>query len=110
MPFCLISFWALVLLVLKEWDIYELELLRSIYSCKKLLYNPFTLHIMQALKYFSTHKQLFDKLIKTSMTLLAKDGGSDDGFSLSSAIVNFVLQRDGLGSARELYKRYVTAD
>lgn len=109
MPFCLISFWALVLLVLKEWDIYELELLRSIYSFKKLLYDPFTLHIMQALKYFSTQKQ-FDKLVETSMISLAKDGGSDDGFSLSSAIVNFVLQRDGLGSARELYKRYVTAD
>lgn len=65
---------------------------------------------MQALKYFSTHKKFFDKLVETSISLLAKDGGSDDGFSLSATIVNFVLQRDGLGSARELYKRYATAD
>ncbi|KAK4360423.1 hypothetical protein RND71_019375 [Anisodus tanguticus] len=49
----------------------------------------------------------FDKLVETSMTLLVKHGGSDDGFSLSSTIVNFVLQRDGLGSARELYKRFL---
>lgn len=41
------------------------------------------------------------------MALLAKDGGSDGGFSLSSAIVNYVLQKDGLRSAREMYRRYV---
>lgn len=62
---------------------------------------------LMALKYFSAHKQFLDKLLETSMTLLAKDGGSDDGFSLSSTIVNFVLQRDGLGNARELYKRFL---
>lgn len=62
---------------------------------------------LMALKYFSTHKKFFDKLVETSISLLAKDGGSDDGFSLSTTIVNFVLQRDGLGSARELYKRFL---
>ncbi|XP_060175737.1 uncharacterized protein LOC132606313 [Lycium barbarum] len=62
---------------------------------------------LMALKYFSTRKKFFDKLVETSKSVLAKDGGSDDGFSLSSAIINFVLQRDGLGSARELYKRFL---
>ncbi|KAK4348050.1 hypothetical protein RND71_034389 [Anisodus tanguticus] len=62
---------------------------------------------LMALKYFSIHKQFFDKLVETSMTLLAKYGGSDDGFSLSSTNINFVLQRDGLGRARELYKRFL---
>ncbi|MCD7471444.1 U3 snoRNP protein [Datura stramonium] len=62
---------------------------------------------LMALRYFSAHKQFLDKLVETSMTLLAKDGGSDDGFSLSSTIVSFVLQRDGLGNARELYKRFL---
>lgn len=82
------------------------ELMRNVLA-KAPVSEAETIWLM-ALKYFSTHKQLFDKLVKTSMTLLAKDGGSDDGFSLSSAIVNFVLQRDGLGSARELYKRFLS--
>lgn len=41
-----------------------------------------------------------------SVLLLAKDGGNDSGFSLSSTIVNYVLQRDGVKSAREMYKRW----
>lgn len=41
-----------------------------------------------------------------SLGLLAKYGGSDDGFSLSSAIVKIFLQKDGIQSAREMYKRY----
>lgn len=45
--------------------------------------------------------------MEISLVLLAKDGGSDVGFSLSSAIVNFVLQKDGIQSAREMYKRCV---
>lgn len=36
MPFCLISFYALVLLVLNEWNVNKLELRRSIYSQKNL--------------------------------------------------------------------------
>lgn len=42
-----------------------------------------------------------------SLFSLAKDGGSDNGFSLSTAIINFVLQKDGIQHAREIYKRYV---
>lgn len=65
---------------------------------------------MQALKYFSTHKKFFHKLVEISMISLAKYGGSDDGFSLFATIVNFVLQNNGFESARELYKRYASAD
>lgn len=63
---------------------------------------------MQGLKYFSNHKRYFDKLVDISLSSLIRDGGSDDGFSLSSAIVNFVLQKNGIQSARDMYKRYVS--
>ncbi|KAL3519447.1 hypothetical protein ACH5RR_017596 [Cinchona calisaya] len=60
---------------------------------------------LMAFKYFAHHRQYFDKLVETSILALAKYGGSDNGFSLSSTIVNFVLQRDGVQSAREIYTR-----
>ncbi|KAJ0450248.1 putative U3 small nucleolar RNA-associated protein [Helianthus annuus] len=61
---------------------------------------------LMGLKYFSNHKHYFNKLVDISLTSLIRDGGSDDGFSLSSAIVNFVLQKDGIQSARDMYKRF----
>ncbi|XP_022848287.1 U3 small nucleolar RNA-associated protein 6 homolog isoform X1 [Olea europaea var. sylvestris] len=63
---------------------------------------------LMGLKYFANQRHHFDKLVETSIVLLAKDGGSDSGFSLSSAIVNFVLQRDGAKAAREIYRRFLT--
>lgn len=60
----------------------------------------------QALKFFSNQRHYCDKLVELSLVSLAKDGGSDDGFSLSSAIVNVVLQKDGIKSARDMYKRF----
>lgn len=60
---------------------------------------------MQALKLFANLKSYFDKLVEISIGSLIKDGGSDDGFSLSSAIVNFVLQKEGIQQARDMYKR-----
>ncbi|XP_076915375.1 uncharacterized protein LOC143580994 [Bidens hawaiensis] len=62
---------------------------------------------LMGLKYFSSHKHYFDKLVDISVSSLIRDGGSDDGFSLSSAIVNFVLQKDGIQSARDMYKRFL---
>lgn len=62
---------------------------------------------MQALKLFSTQKEYFGKLVDLSVVSLARDGDRDNGFSLSSAIVNFVFQKDGIQIAREMYKRYV---
>lgn len=56
---------------------------------------------------FSNQKEYFDKLVEIAIVSLAKDGGSDDGFSLSAAIVNFVFQEDGIRKARDMYKRYV---
>ncbi|KAM7260990.1 hypothetical protein ACFE04_026465 [Oxalis oulophora] len=47
------------------------------------------------------------KLLETAIYLVAKDGDSEDGFSVSSAIVNFVLQKDGIHRAREIYKRFL---
>ena len=63
---------------------------------------------LQGLKYFSNQKHHFEKLVVISISSLIRDGGSDDGFSLSSAIVNFVLQKNGIQSARDMHKRYVT--
>ncbi|KAI8002026.1 hypothetical protein LOK49_LG09G00307 [Camellia lanceoleosa] len=62
---------------------------------------------IMALKFFSNQRYYFDKLVEISLVSLAKDGGSDDGFSLSSAIVNFVLQKDGIQCARDTYKRFL---
>jgi len=62
---------------------------------------------IQALKFFSNQRHYFDKLVELSVVSLAKDGGSDDGFSLSFAIVNIVLQKDGIKSARAMYKRFL---
>lgn len=38
---------------------------------------------------------------------LARDGGSENGFCLSSAILRFILQKEGIQQARDIYKRYV---
>ncbi|GFZ06337.1 hypothetical protein Acr_18g0005070 [Actinidia rufa] len=62
---------------------------------------------LSALKFFSNQRHYFDKLVELSLVSLTKDGGNDDGFSLSSAIVNFVLQKDGIQRARDMYKRYL---
>ncbi|KAF4372560.1 hypothetical protein F8388_027233 [Cannabis sativa] len=62
---------------------------------------------IMALKLFSSQKEYFEKLVGLSIVSISKDGDSDNGFSLSSAIVNFVLQNDGIQSAREMYKRFL---
>ncbi|KAK1422588.1 hypothetical protein QVD17_17873 [Tagetes erecta] len=62
---------------------------------------------LMGLKYFSNHKHYLDKLVDISLSSLIRDGGSDDRFSLSSAIVNFVLQKNGIQSARDMYKRFL---
>ncbi|XP_023742761.1 uncharacterized protein LOC111890920 [Lactuca sativa] len=62
---------------------------------------------LMGLKYFANQKQYFDKLVDISVSCLTRDGGSDDGFSLSSTIVNFILQKNGIQSARDMYKRFL---
>ncbi|KAK6149739.1 hypothetical protein DH2020_017264 [Rehmannia glutinosa] len=62
---------------------------------------------IMGLKYFANQRRHFDKLVETSILVLAKYGGSDSGFSLSSTILNFILQRDGVESARKMYKRFL---
>ncbi|KAL7103913.1 hypothetical protein ACP275_08G210600 [Erythranthe tilingii] len=53
----------------------------------------------RGLKYFTNHRRHFDKLVEASFSSYAKDGESDSGFSLSSTIKNFILQRDGVDSS-----------
>ncbi|KAK6264987.1 hypothetical protein SCA6_020421 [Theobroma cacao] len=62
---------------------------------------------MMALKFFANQKKYFEKLIELSLISVAKYGGRDNGFSLSSAVVNFILHKDGLQHAREVYKRFL---
>lgn len=62
---------------------------------------------LMVLKFFTNQKEYFDKLVEIAIVSLAKDGGSDDGFSLSSAFVNFVFQKDGIQKARDMYKRFL---
>ncbi|KAL8461458.1 hypothetical protein ACS0TY_032796 [Phlomoides rotata] len=59
------------------------------------------------LKYFVNQRRHFDKLVEMSFILLTRDGGSDSGFSLSSTILNFILERDGVECARGMYKRFL---
>ncbi|KAJ8761825.1 hypothetical protein K2173_004674 [Erythroxylum novogranatense] len=62
---------------------------------------------MLALKFFAAEKHYFDKLVEMSFILVAKDGGGENGYSVPWSIVNFVLQKDGIESARETYKRFL---
>jgi len=58
------------------------------------------------MKLFFHDKVWFEKLVKTAMLSLSLAGGSDSGASVSSAIVGWHLQRDGMKHARKMYKRY----
>lgn len=62
---------------------------------------------LKALKFYASHRQYFDKLVEISIVSLARDGGSENGFSLSSAVVSFILQKDGIHKARDIYKRFL---
>ncbi|KZV16145.1 hypothetical protein F511_13281 [Dorcoceras hygrometricum] len=62
---------------------------------------------LMGLQYFANQRHYFDKLVDTAVPLLTKYGGNDCGFSLSSTIVNFILQRDGIDSTRLMYKRFL---
>ncbi|GAB2231588.1 hypothetical protein Drorol1_Dr00010597 [Drosera rotundifolia] len=63
---------------------------------------------LTALEFFANEEKYFRKLVKLSVVSLTRDGGSEDGFSLSSVIVDSVLQKDGIEKARALYKRYTS--
>ncbi|KAL6647631.1 hypothetical protein ACP70R_015068 [Stipagrostis hirtigluma subsp. patula] len=60
-----------------------------------------------AMKLFSHEKIFFEKLVKCAMLSLSSAGGSDSGASVSSAVVGWVLQRDGVKQARKMYKRFL---
>ncbi|OEL26508.1 hypothetical protein BAE44_0012475 [Dichanthelium oligosanthes] len=60
-----------------------------------------------AMKLFSREKIYFEKLVKCAMLSLSLAGGSDSGASVSSAIVGWYLQRDGMKQARKVYKRFL---
>ncbi|PRQ20054.1 putative tetratricopeptide-like helical domain-containing protein [Rosa chinensis] len=62
---------------------------------------------LMALKFFANQKHYFDKLVEISVRSLTKNGGNEQGFSLSAAIMHFVLQKDGVLHAREIYKRFI---
>ncbi|XP_047064850.1 uncharacterized protein LOC124672712 [Lolium rigidum] len=58
-----------------------------------------------AMKLFSHDKIYFKKLVKCATLSLSSAGGSDCGASVASAIVGWVLQKDGIKQARKMYKR-----
>ncbi|KAK7292424.1 hypothetical protein RIF29_08203 [Crotalaria pallida] len=62
---------------------------------------------VKALKFYANQRRYFDKLVEISVISLARDGGSDNGFSLSSAIISCILQKDGIQHARDMYKRFL---
>ncbi|KAJ0982963.1 hypothetical protein J5N97_011218 [Dioscorea zingiberensis] len=62
---------------------------------------------LMALKFFSTRKKHFEKLVQSLMMELAKASKSDNGYTIAFAAVSWVLQRDGVKRAREMYKRFL---
>ncbi|MQM15773.1 hypothetical protein Taro_048723, partial [Colocasia esculenta] len=58
-----------------------------------------------AIKFFSNRKEYFEKLVQSFMFQLAKTAGGDGGYFISCAIVNCILQRDGVKHARGMYQR-----
>ncbi|KAK4254752.1 hypothetical protein QN277_010087 [Acacia crassicarpa] len=81
------------------------ELLR--YCLRKFPVSKSEILWVMALKLYANGRPYFDKLLEISVTTLARDGGSENGFSLSSVIVNFILQKDGIQQARKIYKRFL---
>jgi U3 small nucleolar RNA-associated protein 6 len=73
----------------------------STFALSEIVHNAF-----QAMKLFSSEKIYFEKLVKCAMLSLSLAGGSDMGASVSSAIVGWYLQKDGMKQARKMYKRY----
>lgn len=63
---------------------------------------------LMAIKLLSNSKDHFEKLVKSLTAALASAGGSYSGYAVPSAIVNCILQKDGIKSAREMYKRFLT--
>lgn len=59
----------------------------------------------QALDVFAHHKRYLEKLVDIAFVSLVKNGGNEDGFSVSSAMVKFFLEKDGIECAREIYKK-----
>jgi len=94
-----------------EWICPSLELFCIILKLPSSSYSSsFYSSLIQALKFYANQRQYFDKLVEISVVTLVRDGGSENGFSLSSAIVSFVLQKDGIQQTRDIYKRYVQWD
>ncbi|MCL7041589.1 hypothetical protein MKW94_002180 [Papaver nudicaule] len=58
-----------------------------------------------AVEFFSNQPKYFKKLVEIFLVFLTKENEGD--VPLSSAIVNYVHQKDGLQRAREVYKRFV---
>lgn len=58
-----------------------------------------------AIKFFSVHREYLDKLVQIFMALTIRY--TEGEFSVSSALVNLTLQRDGIQRAREMYKRFL---
>lgn len=86
--------------------------LKSIFELTKEVLRDFSVSEsgslwLTVLKFFANQSNYFDKLVEISLLALAKSGGNEDGFSLSSAIVDFVLQKDGIQRSREVYKKFL---
>ncbi|XP_062189942.1 uncharacterized protein LOC133892975 [Phragmites australis] len=60
-----------------------------------------------AMKLFSHEKIYLEKLVRCAMLSLSSAGGGDCGASVSSAIIGWYLQRDGMKQARKMYKRFL---
>ncbi|KGN49099.1 U3 small nucleolar RNA-associated protein 6 homolog [Cucumis sativus] len=86
--------------------------LKSIFELTKEVLKKFSVSEsgslwLKVLKFFANQSYYFDKLVEISLYALAKSGGNEDGFSLSSVIVDFVLQKDGIQRTREVYKKFL---
>ncbi|KAI3948872.1 hypothetical protein MKX01_022286 [Papaver californicum] len=81
------------------------ELLQNVFSEVAISEAESLWHM--AIKFFSNQPKYLKKLVETFLAFLTKE--NEGHVPLSSAIVNYVLQKDGLQRAREVYKRFLAS-
>lgn len=87
----------------------EMDSMFKLFTNTLSKFSPFKAEALwiMAIKVFSGDKDHFDTLVRSLIRALAGGGCGKSGCLVSSAIVNGVLQRDGIQSAREMYKRFL---
>ncbi|OVA10395.1 RNA-processing protein [Macleaya cordata] len=114
---CAVNIWVLRVSIEMKWVARKSaslskDDLRSVYELLQTVLSKVAISEAEslwhmAIKFFSSQKKYFEKLVETFLVFLARD--TEGGLSLSTAIVNCILQKDGIQRAREVYKRFIAS-